>query len=242
MMATEQSGLYIWMLRDHRGLSREQVAEATGVRYGTIERLEKGDPMVAVSTVARVIAHVGASPWYYCLLATDPSLSLDEIFHRMSVVDGIAAFIRALAQHDALPIDVLSDLMGVSADRLLDESHSTFQTLPDLALIQGLIALNVPISDLEPIMHAPSNHRELGQQIGMERAALLAQRQIEHPLSRSAHSSFPLLDTALRRLTFLHHNQELMSSILRYELLRAIADIEQFRTQISVLTRSNPEP
>jgi transcriptional regulator with XRE-family HTH domain len=235
-MPTRQAGAYLKHLRESRALSTEALAEEVGVKRGTVERLEKGDDSVAIGTVTQVFEVVGASPGSYHLLATDPSASLTDVLHRHEIALGIASYLVALASYQRIPLETLADLMHAPIGSLHSvESNARPSTrLPDLSLLLGLLALDVPLTDVQAIVEADLEHDRIGRQMASQRASVAASTLAEPAVTGPPHS-YPLIDSALRRLSLLQRNGQELPAVLRHELARAIRDLEQFQILLHAL-------
>jgi transcriptional regulator with XRE-family HTH domain len=232
-MATLESGAYLRMLRDRNQLSRDQLAEAVGVKRGTIERLEKGDPTVAVGTVMQVITILGASPWHYHLLSTKQRVLRIDALQRDAIIAGIATYLIALAHHHEIALATIAEVMGTTVESIKQASVGA-SMLPDLAILLGLIAVNVPLADITPIVQATHSHQQLGRQLADDRAALVLQTSAIPPATQEMGRGYPILETILRRLAVIQSNSE---PVLRLEVAAVIADIEKLRTVLIILVQ-----
>nr|PZN21295.1 MAG: hypothetical protein DIU80_19225 [Chloroflexota bacterium] len=235
-MASSQAGAYLKSLRYKADYSTEALGEAVGVKRGTIERLEKGDDSVAIRTVTRVLSLLGASPWSYHRLATDPHLSLDVVLQHHAIARSITTYLITLATQRGIPLEMLAELMRIPLQTLSriagEEGHGGM--LPDLALLLGLIALDGALTDVETIAQAERDHDAIARQLATQRAVYMAADQTDSALPRQMHS-YPLIDSALRHLSLIQRNSQDLPAMLRQELSRAIRDLEQFQILLRAL-------
>jgi transcriptional regulator with XRE-family HTH domain len=152
----KNAGAYLKALRRTRKLSQNDLAEAITVGRGTIERLEGGDDRIRIGTVLRVLRMLEASPWHYFELALYPWRTVSEVRQQHTVVRGIEAYIRGLAEQKQISPAVLAEVMRTQPPSSTNGGRDAVQLLSELPLLRALIYLDAPLADLAEIVRASS--------------------------------------------------------------------------------------
>ncbi len=198
----QNAGTYLKDLRRARRLTQSDLAEVIEVGRGTIERLESGDDRISVGTVLQVLKILGASPCHYYDLATEKSRSLHEVYQQRAVIDGITAYVQALAERKQVPPAVLSEVMHISfADNA--QGTATTDALSVYALLLALMYLDAPITDLAPIARAATDHEALGRELAEARGAFALAMQHARQNGQVEPPAVPSLDVVVTRITAL---------------------------------------
>jgi DNA-binding XRE family transcriptional regulator len=233
-MSLTTAGAYLKELRRKCRLSQTKLGEAVEISRTTIERLEKGEPTVGITTVLRVIETVNASPRHYYDLAMQPSLTREEVRRQQAILNGIQTYVRVLSEQKQVEIDILAAVMGITPAVLSKWMAHPASQLPELALLLALVYLDVPLADLADIVHATSNHEALGRRLAEDRSAYVVQMEQNEDSAPTSNWSVPALEVILRRLRVLLRNSQELSPVLRHELSRIIDDLDHYKTRASV--------
>lgn len=227
----EKAGIYLKQLRRARRLTQSDLAEAVEVGRGTIERIEGGDDRVGVGTVLQVLKALGASPWHYYDLATQPARTLAEVAQQRAITHGIAAYVCALAECKQVPAAVLDEVARASFSN--GSSTADSDETSAYALLLALTYLDAPLVDLLPIIRAARGHIELGQSLAAARGALALELLRAQQSGQAEPHRLPSLDVVVTRIaTLVRHGSDL-PTIVRHELLRVEADLRRYRALLA---------
>lgn len=226
-------------LRRTRKLTQSALAELVNVGKGTIERLERGDDQVSVRTVFRVLEVLGASPQHYYELAMYPSLMVAEIHARDGLLHGLHTYVRVLCERTQLALPALAEAMRIPPTTLSAwVGADTPAPLPALALLLALIHLDVPLTDLAPIVHATDDPAAQARQCAVTRGTLITRLREVNAQAPPAADSPLAIDAILGRLTALLQQYLTLPQIVRNELFRICVDLERYRVLLSLAIRS----
>lgn len=228
----ERAGTYLKDLRRARKLTQSDLAETVEVGRGTIERLESGDDRIGVGTVLQVFKVLGASPWYYYDLATQPARTLAEVEQQRAIIHGITAYVRALAERKQVPPAVLDDVACAS---LAEGAHGSAgsDAISAHALLLALMYLDAPITDLAPIARAATDHEALGRELAEARGAFALEMQHAQANGQVEPYAVPSLDVVVARITALIRYSSDLPTMVKHELSRVEADLRRYRALIA---------
>jgi transcriptional regulator with XRE-family HTH domain len=228
----ENAGVYLKDLRRARKLTQSDLAETVEVGRGTIERLESGDDRIGVGTVLQVFKALGASPWYYYDLATQPARTLAEVEQQRAIIHGITAYVRALAERKQVPPAVLDDVACAS---LAEGAHGSAgsDAISAHALLLALMYLDAPITDLAPIARAATDHEALGRELAEARGAFALEMQHAQANGQVEPYAVPSLDVVVARITALIRYSSDLPTMVKHELSRVEADLRRYRALIA---------
>lgn len=222
------AGAYLRELRRAHHLSQGQLGELVEVGRGTVERLERGDVRVNVSTLFQILDRLGGSPQIYYTLATQPDSRLGGLRQQRGVLRGVVSYIQVLAERKRVPATTLDEIAHAPIARL--RAYQAEQLSP-YALLLTLLFLDAPLADLDPIVRATSDHERLGRQLAEARSAFFGELERHEPAPQHA---IPSLDVVVSRITTMLQPNRDMPAMLRHELARIEADLKRFRALLSL--------
>ena len=228
----ENAGVYLKDLRRARKLTQSDLAETVEVGRGTIERLESGDDRIGVGTVLQVFKALGASPWYYYDLATQPACTLAEVEQQRAILHGIAAYVRALAERKHVPPAVLDDVARASLAQGAPGAADS-DAISAYGLLLALMYLDAPLTDLTPIARAATDHESLGRQLAEARGAFVLEMQHAQQNGQVEPLAVPSLDVVVARITALIRYSSDLPTMVKHELSRVDADLRRYRALIA---------
>lgn len=231
-MSMKAAGDYLKRLRHARRLTQSALAELVDVGRGTVERLENGDDRVGVGTALLVFKALGASPWYYYALGTQPLDQLSELHQQRAVLRGIVAYVRVLIERSQATGPLRnSDVPVPFSDALFADTAP--DAIPTATLLLTLISLDAPLVDLVPIIRATTNHEVLGRQQAEARCAFVWETQHAHHNGYAEPYAVPSIDTILTRIAALVRYSADVPLMLRHELSRVEADLRRYRAVLA---------
>jgi transcriptional regulator with XRE-family HTH domain len=229
----QNAGIYLKDLRRARRLTQSDLAEVIDVGRGTIERLESGDDRIGVGTVLQVLKILGASPCHYYDLATEKVRSLNEVYQQRAVIDGIAAYVQALAERKQVAPPVLGEVMQTSFAESV-QGTATTDALSVYALLLALMYLDAPLTDLAPIARAATDHEALGRELAEARGAFALEMQRAQQNGQAEPHAVPSLDVVVARITALIRYSSDLPTMVKHELSRVEADLKRYRALLSL--------
>jgi hypothetical protein len=203
------------------------------VGRGTIERLEGGGDSIRIGTVLRVLTMLEASPWDYFELALYPWRTVSEVRQQRMVVRGIEAYIRGLAEQKQISPAVLAEVMRTQPPSSTNGGRDAVQLLSELPLLRALIYLDAPLADLAEIMRASSGQEGIGRRLAEERTAFSVRLQQAGQREQTELRVVPSLDVLVRRMRAIVQNSPELSTILKHELSRMVAELERYRVYVA---------
>jgi transcriptional regulator with XRE-family HTH domain len=229
----QNAGAYLKALRRTRKLSQSDLAEAIEVGRGSIERLEGGDDRIRIGTVLRVLTMLEASAWDYFELALYPWRTLSEVRQQRMLVRGIEAYIGGLAEQKQIPPAVLAEVMRTKPPEFTNGGLDAVQFTSELPLLRALIYLDAPLADLAEILGASSGHEAIGRRLAEERTAFAIRLQQANQREQTELRAVPSLDVLVGRMRAIVQNSPELSTILKHELSRMVAELERYRVYVT---------
>ena len=220
-------------MRRARKLTQSELAEVVEVGRGTIERLESGDDRIGVGTVLQVFKALGASPWYYYDLATQPARALSEVYQQRAIIQGMTAYVRSLAERKQVPPAVLDDIAHASLAEGAPGATDA-DKISAYALLLALIYLDAPLTDLGTIARAAADHEALGRELAEARGAFAREMHQAQQNGQAEPYAVPSLDVVVARITALVRYSSDLPTMVKHELLRVEADLKRFRALLSL--------
>ncbi|MEO7913065.1 MAG: helix-turn-helix transcriptional regulator [Roseiflexaceae bacterium] len=231
-MSKEHAGHYLKDLRQAHKLTQTELAEIIEVGRGTITRLEHGDDRIGIGTVIRVIKTLGASPWYYYDLVTQPGRARREMRQHLAVIRGVTAYVQLLAERKQVPAAVLDE---IACAPLAGGTNGVLRsdTISPYALLLALLYLDAPLADLLPIVHASGGHEELGRSLAEARGAFAREMQHAQQSGQSEPHTIPSLDVVVARIAALVRYSSDLPTMVKHELSRVEADLKRYRALLA---------